>query len=241
MSEWFSEWFDSKYYHTLYKNRDHQEAEVFLTNLVKHLKLGSEARVLDLACGKGRHSIYLNSLGLDVTGVDLSPNSIALASQWANQTLRFKVHDMRAQIPNPPYDLILNAFTSFGYFNDPSQDLLTLTSIKDGLSTQGLFVMDFLNADYVIPNLVAKETKTIEGIAFNIKRFVKDKSIFKTIEFQDNGKNYQYQERVDALTHSDFLAYFQTVGLELLTTFGDYHLAPFDLKTSKRLILVAKK
>lgn len=241
MSEWFSEWFDSKYYHTLYKNRDDIEAQVFLSNLVKYLKLGSEARVLDLACGKGRHSIYLNSLGLDVTGMDLSPNSIAKASESENETLRFQVHDMREQIPNAPYDLILNAFTSFGYFNDAKQDLQTLESVQKGLSKDGVFVMDFLNADYVIKNLVAEESKTIDGIRFDIKRFVKDKSIFKTIEFSDQGNNYSYQERVDALTHADFVGYFKAIGLQLIATFGDYHLTPFDLNHSKRLILVAKQ
>ena len=86
--EWFESWFDTSYYHTLYKHRDHKEAEVFMKNLVNYLNLSNNASLLDLACGKGRHAIYLNSLGFQVTGVDLSKNSIEKAKRHENETLK---------------------------------------------------------------------------------------------------------------------------------------------------------
>ena len=80
---WFANWFDSPYYHTLYKNRDEKEAQVFIDNLVQHLQSPKGSTLIDIACGKGRHATYFNSLGLDVVGVDLSPNSIASATKNA--------------------------------------------------------------------------------------------------------------------------------------------------------------
>ena len=71
-NEWFKDWFNTSYYHTLYKNRDDKEAERFVKNLVNFTKLPLKSKILDLACGKGRHSITLNRLGMDVIGVDLS-------------------------------------------------------------------------------------------------------------------------------------------------------------------------
>ena len=68
--KWFQSWFDTSYYHTLYKHRDDKEAQMFMKNLVRHLEIDSDQHILDLACGKGRHSIFLNQLGFNVTGVD---------------------------------------------------------------------------------------------------------------------------------------------------------------------------
>ena len=64
--EWFAEWFDTTYYHTLYKNRNDEEAEQFISKLLSFLNLKENASVLDLACGKGRHSVTLNKHDLTV-------------------------------------------------------------------------------------------------------------------------------------------------------------------------------
>ena len=71
-NNWFSSWFDSPYYHILYKERNFREAQIFIDNLTFYLNMDEGSKVLDLACGKGRHSIYLNQLGYDVLGVDLT-------------------------------------------------------------------------------------------------------------------------------------------------------------------------
>ena len=110
---WFESWFDTEYYHILYKERNDEEAQLLMDNLTHYLNLPEDAKILDLACGKGRHAIYLNSLGFDVTGADLSENSIKEASEFANEKLHFKVHDMR-ETCNEKYDAIFNLFTSFG-------------------------------------------------------------------------------------------------------------------------------
>ena len=84
---WFANWFDSEYYHVLYKNRDEKEAEFFIENLVQYLNFQKRRKLLDIACGKGRHATYFNSLGFDVVGVDLSSNSITTAKKYKNETL----------------------------------------------------------------------------------------------------------------------------------------------------------
>ena len=123
MKEWFESWFDTHYYHVLYKNRDHSEAEVFIKNLFNELAIQPGVNVLDLACGKGRHSIFVNSLGFDTTGVDLSTKSIAEAKINESETLRFFEHDMRNPLPNSEFGLVLNLFTSFGYFDCDDDNL----------------------------------------------------------------------------------------------------------------------
>src|SRR4051812_27347081 len=92
---WFKDWFNSPYYHILYKKRDDKEAQGFMDALAKHLQLNASYKIWDLACGKGRHSIYLNSKGLNVIGTDLSENSIKEALKHSNETLEFYKHDMR--------------------------------------------------------------------------------------------------------------------------------------------------
>lgn len=81
---WFTSWFDTPFYHILYKDRDDTEAQHFMDKLTGYLNIPEGGSILDLACGKGRHSIYLNSLGFDVTGADLSENSIGLPNNIGN-------------------------------------------------------------------------------------------------------------------------------------------------------------
>ena len=75
----------SKYYHILYQNRDEKEAEFFIENLVQYLNLKKRSKLLDIACGKGRHAKHFNTLGLDVVGIDLSSNSITTAEKDENE------------------------------------------------------------------------------------------------------------------------------------------------------------
>ena len=239
--DWFGEWFDSEYYHILYKDRDYKEAETFLANLTTKLNLEKGSKILDLACGKGRHSVYLNSLGFDVLGLDLSVNSILEASKCVTDKLSFEVHDMRLPIPSAPFDMVLNAFTSFGYFNNSEDDLKTLNNIYSSLKDDGLFVFDFLNVDYLERNLVSTEIKEVGGVQFNLNRKIENGSILKDIDFEGNGEKHNYQERVDALRYSDFVSYFKEVGFKIRYEFGDYELNPYDKNESKRLILIASK
>ena len=236
---WFSSWFDTPYYHILYKERNDTEAQLFMDNLTHYLNLPEKAKVLDLACGKGRHAIYLNQLGFDVIGADLSENSIAEANKNANETLHFKVHDMRESFEEK-YDAIFNLFTSFGYFENDDDNLTTLKAIKNSLSEYGFAVIDFMNVHQVIDTLVPEEVKTVDGIDFHLKRYVADGHIFKEIDFEDKGHKYHFTEKVKALTLADFEAMMEEAGIYLLDIFGDYKLKKFHKTESERLILIFK-
>jgi len=234
---WYASWFNTPYYHILYKDRNYDEAADFMKNLTRFLNLKKGDKILDLACGKGRHSKYLNKLGYDVTGVDLSPNSIAYAKKYENTSLSFAVHDMCLPYPDR-FDAVLNLFTSFGYFETENDNIRTIKAIKEELKPNGFGVIDFLNSSYLKNHLVKENTKTVEGITFHIKRKIENGYIVKTISFKDADKNYEFAEKVKALTLEDFKAYFESANVQLTHCFGDYNLNKFDENNSQRLILI---
>lgn len=239
--DWFASWFDTSYYHILYKHRDLKEARLFMANLVAFLGLKKNDSVLDLACGKGRHSLFLNSLGFDVVGADLSQNSIDYANEFSNETLRFVQRDMRDPL-NLKYDAIFNLFTSFGYFEDDDEDIKVLTNIKNGLkSDKSVAVIDFLNVDKAIQNLVKKETVIRNDIRFNITRTFENGFIIKKIEVVTASETLNYFERIKYLDLPKITSYLNRVGLKLKHTFGDYDLQEFDATNSNRLILIITK
>ncbi|MGZ9733858.1 class I SAM-dependent methyltransferase [Flavobacterium sp. GNP002] len=236
---WYTSWFDTPYYHILYKDRNYREAQVFMDNLTHYLNLPEKAKVLDLACGKGRHSIYLNQLGFTVLGADLSENSITEATKNTNETLHFKVHDMREPFEEK-FDAIFNLFTSFGYFENDEDNLTTLKAIKESLSEYGFAVIDFMNVAQVLETLVPEETKTVEDIDFQIKRYLKDGHIYKEIDFEDKDQKFHFTEKVKALTLKDFEELMEEAGIYLLDIFGDYKLKKFHKTDSERLIMIFK-
>ena len=236
---WYTSWFDTPYYHILYKERNYREAQIFMDNLTQYLNLPDKAKVLDLACGKGRHAIYLSQLGYTVLGADLSENSIAEANKNSNTHMSFKVHDMREPFEEK-FDAIFNLFTSFGYFEDEADNLKTLIAIKDSLSETGFAVIDFMNVNQVIETLVPEEVKTVDQIEFHIKRYVKEGHIYKEISFQDQGQNYHFTEKVRAFSLQDFQELMDEAGIYLLDIFGDYKLKKFHKTDSERLIMIFK-
>ncbi|WP_051568430.1 class I SAM-dependent DNA methyltransferase [Crocinitomix catalasitica] len=240
MQEWFESWFDTHYYHILYKNRDHEEAELFIRNLFNYLNLSEDKSVLDLACGKGRHSILVNSLGFKTTGVDLSEESILTAKESSNDRLDFFVHDMRLPMQNRSFDLVLNLFTSFGYFNNDSENLQVFDSISSYLNADGLLVIDFFNAIKVKKDMLAVEVKEIEGIKFEIKKSEQNGFIIKDINFNDKGRDFTFQEQVQALELEDFERLLTKANFRIKETFGNYQLDNFD-KDAERLIIIAEK
>ena len=236
-SDWFRDWFNTSYYHTLYKDRNDKDAQLFMRNIINFLKIPTSSHLLDLPCGKGRHSIYLNSLGYRVTGADLSENSILDAKKHENATLDFQLKDMRKPF-NVKYDVVFNLFTSFGYFENDIDDVLVLKNINNGLNKNGLIVLDFLNVVNIEKKLVKKEIKIVDNIIFNLKREIKNGFIFKHITFKDNGVNHSFLERVKYLDLKKFECYFSEAGLKINHIFGDYHLSKFNPDTSERLIFV---
>jgi len=240
-TEWFEDWFDSPFYHILYKNRDENEAHVFISNLITLLNPNKESLFVDVACGKGRHAMFLNSLGYTVDGFDLSENSIANAKLKETSTLQFFTNDIREPLKRKYYDFAFNLFTSFGYFDDENDNQKAINSIAKSLNTNGILVLDFMNSIKVIQHLNKQEIKEIDTIKFNIKRSFTNGHIVKDINFEADNIQYQYQEKVKSISLEEFKNYFLKANLKIIAIFGDYDLNPFDLENSDRLILVARK
>lgn len=240
MTDWFTNWFDSKYYHILYSKRNKKEAILFLNNLLNKLSLNPNSFFLDLGCGTGRHSIYLNKKGFYVDGIDLSKKSLDIAMPHKNQKLHFFLKDMRDVKGNNKYDCVLNLFTSFGYFKNKKDNELVIKGVSRGLKKNGIFVIDFLNINYCLKNLIKDEIKIVKKKQFNIKKWHDKKFLYKKIEFKENNNTKTHTERIQLLTKSDIVNLCKKENLHLIENFGDYYLNKFDEK-SERLILLFKK
>ena len=239
--EWYRAWFDSPYYHILYRHRNDAEARAFIDALIARLKPPRGSRMLDLACGKGRHAHYLCSKGFEVTGVDLSPSNIEAARKIACRNLYFEVHDMREPLRENYFDYIFNFFTSFGYFDREEDNIRTMNAIATALKPGGIVIIDFLNAQRVIEKMHPVEHKEMGGILFHIHRHFEDGFIIKEIDFEDGGRSYHFHEKVQALCLPDFDRLFARSGLQRTAVFGDYRLGPFREEESERLIVMARK
>lgn len=239
--EWFEEWFDSSFYHLLYKGRDEQEAKNSLDNLLRALDLPPGAVLMDLACGKGRHSRYLAEKGFFVTGLDISEQSIEFARQYESDHLEFFQHDMRKSFRANYYDGVLNMFTSFGYFKTDLEHLHALQSIAKNLKPGGVFLLDYFNSDWIQANLIAEESKTVEGITFHLTKWIENGHVHKTVAFEAEGRHFTHTETVRLFSLEDFQELFTACHLTITKTFGDYDLTSFDEQNSKRLIVVAEK
>ena len=239
--EWFVDWFDSKYYHLLYKNRNMQEAEQFVDKLVAHLNFKKNTQALDLGCGKGRHAIQLKKHYDSVTGIDLSIESINQAAKNKIKGLTFSQQDMRDFKLESNVDIIFNLFTSFGYFNAKDDNLKVLNNCYNQLNKSGHLIIDFFNADKVRLSLIKQENKIINGINFKIERTIRNNKVIKTISFKDSNKLFFFEEKVQLLTLDDFQNLLAKANFKLTKYFGNYNLAPFETNSSDRLILFAQK
>jgi len=240
---WFKEWFNTPYYHQLYKERNDDEAVFFIDKLINKLMPPAQSKMLDVACGKGRHSIQLASKGFDVTGIDLSPQSIRYAKQSESSNLQFFEHDMRMPLMINYFDFAFNFFTSFGYFKTNRENENAIKSISSALKPNGIFVMDYLNVENKMLITEGESEKTIENNLFQIKKWKDTRFFYKQINIQDNNNNSScsFTENVAIFSLPDFKAMFEKNGLIIKTIYGDYSLKPFDADHSPRLIMVAQK
>jgi len=237
---WFEEWFNTPYYHMLYGYRDDKEAEAFLHGLMQYLPLDAGAKILDLACGKGRHAKYLASLNFMVWGVDIAEESIAAAKLAECEQLHFEVHDMRNVYKKAYFDAVFSLFTSFGYFETKAEDVQVLQGIKEDLKAGGLFILDFFNAAKVKPMLPHHATKQVDDYFFETHKMEKGGRVVKEITVTHEGKVKHFKEQVYLYEEAELREMLLSVGLEVLEVFGNYQLGSRDA-SSDRCILYGRK
>jgi SAM-dependent methyltransferase len=238
---WFKTWFDTKYYHILYKHRNNEEANLFIGKLVNYLKLSPGLKVADICCGKGRHSIELSKYGLMVWGIDLSPNSIESANSMSNELTSFDVHDMRIPFSQNNFDAVFNLFTSFGYFENALEDKKCLENIFSSLKSGGTFIQDYIHAGYFTQDFPLKEEKLIDHVSFGISKYVQGGFIVKEIHVKDGVYEEVFFERVKIYTLDELISLHEQAGFMVEHVFGDYQLSSFSASESQRIILNSRK
>ncbi|MDI3321751.1 class I SAM-dependent methyltransferase [Pinibacter soli] len=242
-ANWFKDWFNSQYYHQLYFKRDEKEAAEFIHLLIEKLNPPADSLMLDVACGKGRHSKILANHGFDITGIDISPDSIAEAKESEDEHLHFFVQDMRLPFMINYFDYAFNFFTSFGYFKSEREHYNAIRSIAQSLKANGTLIVDYLNVHYAEDHLIHKADKEIDGINFFITKWFDETHFYKKIVVEDDDltEPLEYTEKVAKFTLGDFNDMFAYYNLQIQEVYGDYHFGAYDVRKSPRLIMIAKK
>ena len=169
-SEWFKDWFNTSYYHLLYSHRDETEANKFINNLLNHLQPSQSSKMLDLACGRGRHARFLAQHGFEVTGVDLSEASIAFAKSHSEENPEFFVQDMRIPCRILYFNYVFSFFTSFGYFKNMRNNDKVLEAVNKSLVLGGTYVLDYLNVSLALKNIHTTQVIEESGILFETRK-----------------------------------------------------------------------
>lgn len=240
---WFKDWFNSPYYHQLYFKRDENEAAAFIDKLIAYLKPPAGSRMLDVACGKGRHSIQLAGKGFDVTGIDLSEDSIHEALQFQTEYLHFYRQDMRLPFWINYFNYAFNFFTSFGYFNTRREHDNAIRSIAQSIKPGGYFVMDYLNVHYAEDHTVHQSEKEVDGINFLITKWYDETHFYKKVIVEDERMEEPqiFTEKVAKFSLGDFTEMFAYQKMQIQEVFGDYNFSNYDIRKSPRLIMIARK
>ncbi len=233
---WFKHWFGTRYYALLYGHRDEEDAQAWVATITERWALPEGARILDLACGRGRHARWFAEVGLMVTGVDLSEASINEA-RIAVPMAEFHVHDMREPFRPGTFDAVCCLFTSLGYFEDLEDDHRVFQAVAAALKPGGLFVLDFMNTELVLRDLVPMETVAKDGVEFQLTRMLSDGVLVKRITVADGCDDHVYEERVQALTPVQLEEMAHAAGFIIEDRTDGPELVPFDPQRSERYVL----
>ena len=243
MSTWYDTWFESPWYPKLYQHRSSEEATeaVMLVDNVAGIPKGS--RILDLACGYGRHAYALAEDDYLVVGLDSSSSLIGRARDtYAHDNISYYVGDMRDPYPGAPYDAIVNFFTSFGYYEDNGDDKRVLSAVFEALKPGGAFILDFLNANVVKRDLEPETYTRLGGATVVQERRIEGRFVIKYITINDPCSIESVcQERVRLYGREELEDLITEAGLVVDSVIGSYSAEPFELETSSRCILIAHR
>ena len=209
------------------------------------LKIQPQDRILDLCCGGGRHLLALSEMGYrNLTGVDLSMPLLKIAHQALRscKTSSVLLADMR-QLPfHGKFDVVLNLFTSFGYFEADEENLQVLTSMHSVLHSGGRFLLDYLNPKHILSSLQPLTEKAIEDRRVIEKRKYDPvgKRVNKSITIESPEGTKHYQESVRLYSQEEMLEMFRLAKLDVLDCFGKFDSQPY-LANSPRMIFAGRK
>jgi len=238
-ADWFEEWFGHDYLR-IYQHRDESEAERAIELIAGQVRGRDIRAVLDLACGAGRHSQALLDRWWTV-GLDLSAALLRVAKREDSDAPYVRA-DMR-ELPfiAQSFDLVVNLFTSFGYFDDDREHARVLACLRSAMRPAGTLVIDFLNADQVRRNLVPYDERVENGITIEQSRIISpdDRFVEKTIRLRERGR--EYVERVRLLSAGDLERMLETAGFDVVHCFGDYGGGSWSENSPRTILFASRK
>ena len=245
--EWYRSFFGKDYLdvygHLLTRDRSEAEAEF----VIRALGLKPGDRILDLCCGTGRHAVLLARAGLEVTGLDMSEEYLALARSAAREAgvkVRLVCGDMR-EIPfSGEFDAAVNMFTAFGYFDDEADDQRVIDGAAAALKPGGRLLLDLLNRDWVAANYVRSESREGEDGTIYQERRDFDPVVGRNhVEFtitSPNGSERQTSHHIRLYVATEISSMLDRAGLIVERSYGGYDGSRLTVET-RRMILVARK
>lgn len=220
-------------------------APVQVDSMISTLGLRPGARILDLGCGIGRHSLELARRGFAVTGVDRTAAYLHQGREKADEeglTVEFLQADMREFRRSGAFDAAISMFTSFGYFDDPEDNLRVLRNVADSLRPGGGFIIDVMGKEVLAR--VYQERDWVEvgdAIMLHHRRAIND---WRRMENRwilirgDLREEFTFSHWIySAAELQDLL---EQTGFRGVKVFGDMQGAPYDVR-AKRLVLVARR
>ncbi len=244
---WYRQAFGAAYL-DLYAHRDLKDAARAVELILEATPMNRATRLLDLCCGPGRHLALLAPHVGYATGLDLSRRLLERARLHLKQSeLHFRL--VEADMRSPPFapgsfDLIVNLFTSFGYFADDAENERVIIEIARLLTPGGTLVLDHLNAEHLGLNLQGESFRDLSdgGRVREIRSLhASTRRVVKRIEgSSSDGLEWGWEESVRYYELDEIRAILSRAGLRVAATFGDYERQPFNAD-SPRMILVAEK
>ena len=242
--EWFEKWFGEEYL-LVYEHRNTAQAEADIRNIDKIIGFNENELVLDLCCGPGRHDNTIAQFGCRVIGLDYSMPLLKQASASVPSGMKYPVFvrgDARAlPFKSGVFDIVLNLFTSFGYFEDTENHEL-LKSINGLLKPGGRFLIDYLNPPKVCSELVPETVREKDGMNIIEKRFHDTvcNRIIKDIIISKDGDSQKFEESVRLYTIEEMLGMIEKAGLKVMRVLGSNDCKPYN-ETSDRMIIYGIK
>ncbi len=241
-SRWYARAFDATYLE-VYAHRDDAEAERVTRHLLEPLGLAGR-RVLDLACGAGRHARALARRRAHVVGVDLSRELLRRARRDGVDAHVALVRGDMLRVPfrDASFDLVLSMFTSFGYFADALEDVHVLREVRRVLRETGTLVLDLFNAARVRSDLVPETRRRVGRFEVCETRRLDDagERVIKDIELRDGDATHRYREIVRLWSRAQIESALESCALSVQRVWGDYDGGDFDSERSPRLVLCAR-
>lgn len=247
MAQWYREFFDDLYLRVYQPLEAPEKVCREVDFIINALDLPQGAKVLDLCCGQGRHSLELARRGFQVVGVDLS-EALLYAARRKAESERLKVTfmqcDMREIEFNEEFDAVISMFTSFGYLESEVEDEKVLVKVAQALKSGGKFLIDVTNRDRLVRYFQPREWHAAdEGwLVLEEREFDHLSGRLETrwICAASDGVRYERLSSIRLYTASELRVMLERVGLQGVKLFGDYDGSPYTWD-SQRLILVAIK